>query len=160
VTTIVADMVEVSVFRFVGNRVEYLVLRRSDNEPLYPRLWQLITGIIEDGETALHAVLRELHEETQLVPVRVWAVPYSSSFLEPEKDVLHFVPLFAIQVDSNCEPKLSKEHSAYLWLTFEEALRRLAWPGQKEGLRVLHKFIVKDYEVGKLLEVEIPRDFR
>jgi 8-oxo-dGTP pyrophosphatase MutT (NUDIX family) len=44
---------------------EYLILRRT---PKYGAFWQGVTGAPEVGESLLEGAMRELREETQLVP--------------------------------------------------------------------------------------------
>ena len=152
---VLSDMIEVCVFRFERDQVRYLILRRADDEALYPRLWQFTTGIVEKGESALAAAMRELREETRLEPMHVWAVPHTSSFLETAADQLHLVPLIAVQTSPGREPVLSPEHSAYRWLPFHEAVRLVVWPGQKDGLRMVRDFIVNNCETGSCLQVDI-----
>ena len=62
---VLSTMVEVCVFRFSADHPEYLLLKRAPEEPLYPNIWQMVTGSVEAGETAVVAALRELEEETR-----------------------------------------------------------------------------------------------
>ena len=55
---IVCRIVEVCVFRFVNDRPQFLMLKRSPGEQLYPNIWQFVTGSIVDGEKAYDAALR------------------------------------------------------------------------------------------------------
>ena len=141
--------VEVCVFRFVKNRPEYLLLRRSPDEKIYPNLWQLVSGGINDGETAHAAALRELDEETRLTPRTFWVVPHVSTFYDAEYDAVNLSPLFAAQVDDDQAPKLSAEHSQHEWLPFSEAYRRLVWPGQRLGLAVVEEYLLGGEEAGR-----------
>lgn len=147
---IVCRIVEVCVFRFENDRPRYLMLKRSPGERIYPNLWQFVTGSIVDGEKAHDAALRELREETDLVPDRFWVVPHAAMFYDPDYDAINISPLFAAQVQKGNEPKLSAEHCAYEWLSFDEARRRLVWPGQRIGLEVIEKYILGGEEAGFL----------
>jgi 8-oxo-dGTP pyrophosphatase MutT (NUDIX family) len=81
-----SQLIEVCPFRISGDRGEYLLLHRSAKDPLYPVLWQFVTGRVEEGETSLQAALRELREETGAEHVRLWVVPAVNSFYDPDMD--------------------------------------------------------------------------
>ncbi len=155
-TRIVGSLVEVIVFRFMHDRPEYLLLKRSGDLSLYPNIWQIVTGWIEPGEKAFEAALREVREETGLRPARFWSVPYVGSFYDPDQDTLNLCPLFAVQVEPGVEPELSKEHTASAWVALGEAIRRVVWPGQKEGLEVFHRQIVSGGEGSDLTRIDLP----
>ena len=104
---VVSEIVEVCVFRRSASGAEYLLLQRSANEDLYPNMWQIVTGTLQQNETALHGALRELSEETNLSVFRLWSVPYVSSFYVVSNDTVQVAPLFVVEVDSKCEVKLS-----------------------------------------------------
>lgn len=134
---LVSEFIEVCVFRRLGSTLEFLVLRRSDEEVLFPGLWQHVTGSIEAGERATDAARRELAEETGLKPFRLWVVPFVNTFYNPANDSVTLTPIFAAEVSGEAEVILSGEHSAHAWLAFEEALLRLVWPGQRKGLELV-----------------------
>ena len=138
-----STMIELCVFKFEHDRPLYLLLKRCKEEKLYPGIWQYITGSIDGKEKAIDAAIRELREETGLSPQRFWVVPYVHSFYDPEHDSVSLLPLFAAQVRPGDVPILSSEHEEYLWLPFEGARSKLVWPGQREGLRIVHESIVK-----------------
>jgi dATP pyrophosphohydrolase len=121
---------------------KYLVLKRAENLRLYPGIEQVITGTLEPGETAVETALRELKEETGLEPERMWTLPVITSFFEPKKDAINFVPVFGALVDGNSEVRISNEHTAYLWLDFEECIDRLILPSHKDGTRIFRDFIL------------------
>ncbi|HEX9614205.1 MAG TPA: NUDIX domain-containing protein, partial [Bacteroidota bacterium] len=87
-----------SVFKVSGNGPLYLTLKRSAGDKLFPGIWQIVTGVIEKGEHAVHAAVREVREETGLLPQRLWRLPLVNSFYDPGKDVVHFCPHFAVEV--------------------------------------------------------------
>jgi dihydroneopterin triphosphate diphosphatase len=152
---IVSRIVEVCVFRFRRDRPEYLLLRRSSLDPLYPNLWQLISGGIREGETAVAAARRELSEETGLIPVYFWIVPHMSTFYDPSHDRTHISPLFATQVSPDLEPKLSDEHQACAWLSVGDARTRLVWPGQRRGLEIVHDYLIRGEEAAGLARIDL-----
>ena len=152
---IVCRIIEVCVFRFVNDRTEYLMLKRSPAEKIYPDLWQLVTGSLNDGEKAIDAALRELKEETGLTPDRFWVVPHVSTFYDPAYDAVNMSPLFAAQVSAGSEPTLSSEHSVHTWLPYADARRYLVWPGQRAGLETVEKYIIDGEQAGVLTEIPL-----
>ncbi len=148
-------IIEMVIFRFEKGGPQYLLLHRQKNETLYPNIWQILSGSIEEGETATHAALRELGEETQLEPQLFWIAPYTTSFYDSKNDIMNLCPVFSVQVAAGSEPKLSEEHDAYRWLPFEEAVKLPVWYGQKEALRIVHEFIIGGKEAMKLNKLEL-----
>lgn len=152
---IASRIVEICVFRFRRDKPEYLLLKRSPEEDLYPGLWQLVTGTMHDGERAADTALRELKEETGLQPVLFWVVPFVNTFYDHEYDAVNLSPMFAAQVDAVSEPVLSNEHRAYAWVGHAEARERLVWPGQRQGLDVAHEYIVGGKQAGTLAMISM-----
>jgi len=148
-----AQIVEVLPFRIRGDRPEFLLVRRAPGESLYPGLWQFVTGRVEAGEKAFTAALRELKEETGAVPVRFWVVPAVNSFYDPREDRITLVPIFAAQIEPSFEVRLSAEHVEYEWAAYDGAARRLVWPGQRNCLEILQRYILGGEEAGTLLRI-------
>jgi len=151
--TVLSRMIELCVFRREPEGVRYLLLHRSPNEPIYPDIWQFVTGSIEGDERATDAALRELAEETGLTPRGFWVVPYVVSFYDPSWDTLNLSPLFAAEVDAVAEPRLSGEHSEFGWYPYAAASPKLAWPSQQEGLRTVNDLIVNGVGVSRLTRI-------
>lgn len=152
---IASTIVEVCVFRFVKNKPEYLILKRSAHEKIYPNLWQIVSGNIDDGEKAFEAALRELREETGFVPARFWVVPHVSTFYDPAYDSMNLSAFFAAQVAPDGQPVLSLEHQSCEWLPYETALKRLVWLGQRQGLRTVHEYIIGGEEAGRVTIIPV-----
>lgn len=146
-------IVEVCVFRFENNTVQYLLLHRAKGEQVYPNIWQLVSGAIERGEKAVDAALRELEEETKLTPKAFWNVPFTNSFYDHVHDVVNISPMFAAQVKEGVEPKLSSEHDEYGWFAYGEAITKLVWPGQREGIRLVSEYIVGGQQASTLMRL-------
>ena len=159
-TTVVCRIVEVCAFRINRDKPEFLLLKRSGEETLYPGMWQIITGSIHEGETALAAALREFKEETNLTPRHFWVVPYTGSFYDPANDVVNMAPFFAAQVLPDAHPLLSHEHTLFEWLPFEASRRRLVWPGQRDGLDVVMKCIIGGEDAARFTEISLQRTSR
>lgn len=154
--TLECNIVEVCAFSFPDNIPVYLLLRRSKADKIYPDTWQIVSGSVEAGETTVKASLRELKEETGLVPEKFWLVPHTNTFLNPERDVVHISAVFAAQVAAGSRPRLSKEHYEFEWCSLAGAMKLLVWPGQVEALRIVHDYIVQGKPPSVL--TEIPRE--
>lgn len=154
-TSVISRMIEVCVFRTLEEKTEYLVLKRADDEPVYPGMWQIVTGTTQGEETALKASLRELNEETGLVPVQYWVVPHTNAFYDHRRDAVHLVPLFAARVSPEATVRLSHEHSAFTWISYSDARARLVWPGQRAGLDLVHQVIAGGEEASRASEIAL-----
>ena len=146
-------IVEVCVFKIVPAKSLYLLLRRSQEERLYPGIWQIVTGKLKDRENTVQAALREVKEETGLHPFRLWIVPHIALSYSVDDDTVNLSPFFAMQVRESDEPTISSEHKEYNWYEREEAKSRLVWPSQKQGLQLVHEYVVGGLEAAKLTEI-------
>ncbi len=144
---------EVCVFRVLKAETQFLVLQRAQDEKLYPGLWQIVTGTMKKNESALRAAMRELKEETGLSPKRCWTIPYVDTYFDNAKDTIQFVPVFAVELDSSVVLHLSKEHQGFEWLCYEDARKRLVWPGQRHSMEIVHEFIIGNTEAARLVEI-------
>ena len=152
---VASRIIEVCPFRIRKDRGEYLLIRRAADDPLYPGMWQFVSGRVEEGEKAYEAALRELREETGARPERFWVVPSVNSFYDPQRDLVSLVSLFAAQLEEGVEVRLSPEHSLFEWHSHAEARRRLVWPGQRSCLDIVQQYILGGEEAGKLLEFPV-----
>jgi dATP pyrophosphohydrolase len=148
-------MIHLHLFQRCESGPKYLLIRRSPDERIYPGLWQMVTGMMEPNEKAYQTALREIGEETGLTPEVLWVVPFVASFYNPFKDEITLIPVFAAEVNPAEEVNLSEEHDIYQWCLYEEALERFIIPGYKEGLRILHQFIVTGENADKFLRVPL-----
>jgi dihydroneopterin triphosphate diphosphatase len=153
VAKILSQLVEVCVFRWKSRKPQYLLLQRSDNEKLYPGLWQIVSGTIKKNESADGAALRELDEETGLRIKRLWTVPFVDSYYDVWNDVVQMVPVFAVEVESDLTVQLSKEHQRFQWLSYTKAKGCIVWPGQQKAIEIMHEFINGGKEAARFLEI-------
>lgn len=145
---------EGDIARATSDGWEYLVLRRSPGR-LDAGRWRVVTGKIEDGETAWEAAQRELFEETGLEPQRLLAVPYVNQFYEWEHDRINAIPVFLAVVDREAPITLDDEHVEAAWFDLETATGQLAWPGQREGLRAAAALLAEDRGPVEALEIDL-----
>ena len=128
-----ADMIEAHVFREGKQGIEFLLIKRSEYE-IFPGLWQMVSGAIEQGEKAHQTAKREILEETGILPVKMWVVPNVNSFYSPANDAINFIPVFLAKAEYSAEVELSDEHTEFGWFDPLTAKNMLNWPGQKNRL--------------------------
>jgi dATP pyrophosphohydrolase len=151
--TILSQIVEVCIFRWIAGEPQYLLLQRADDEELYPGIWQIVTGSMKKNESADKAALRELEEETGLRLKRFWTVPIMDSYFDIRNDTIQMVPVFAAEVDAALNVRLSDEHRRFEWLAYAAARDRVVWPGQRQAIEIVHEFIAGGKEAARLLEI-------
>ena len=151
---IASKIIEVCIFKFERDQPRYLLLHRSKEERIYPDIWQFVSGSIEENESAVDAALRELSEETGLKPKAFWVVPHISMFYDPGYDTVNLCPLFAVQSEAGSNPRLSAEHYEFGWFSFQESIKKLVWPSQRQGLQLVNDYIVRGEQVVQLTKLQ------
>lgn len=134
----VVRVVDVYPYRLEPGGPMFLLLRRAAGA-VYAGQWRMVGGKIEPGEAAWQAALRELREETGLVPVRAWTLPSVNTFYEWQHDRVNLAPAFAAELAD--EPVLDDEHDAFAWLPAEAAAGRVRWPEQARLLRLAARLL-------------------
>lgn len=150
---IVSTLIEAHIFRESENGIEFLLLKRSDRQP-YAGLWQMVTGKIKSEEKAFQTALREIKEETGLMPVQLWVAPTINSFYEPKDEYICLLPVFAARVEIS-EVKLSREHTEYQWVNKVAAQKLLAWEGQRKAVQIIEDYFRKEKSFFHFIEIKI-----
>lgn len=150
---IISGYVEVHIFRRDNVSLKYLLLKRGEDE-IYPGLWQMVTGKIKKGEKAYQTALREMKEETGLVPLRFWTAPKVNQFYQSERDAVFIVPVFAAEV-SKGDVKICREHSKYKWVSPAQARRLFAWEEQKKANDIITAYVLKMPGYLDLVEIKL-----
>lgn len=98
----------------------FLIVKRNENDDMYPGAWEFPGGHLEDGETVKDGLRRELEEEIGFTgnfnPI---ITHYFDEVKEKNNELIHDLEIdFIIDVDSSkINIKLSNEHSDYRWVT-------------------------------------------
>ena len=150
---IACKIIEVCIFKKENGKLRFLLLHRSKTEKIYPDIWQFVSGSIENNEKAVDAALREMDEETGMQPKAFWVVPFVNMFYDAGWDSVNLSPMFAAEVAPATEPRLSDEHCEFGWYSYNDAVKKLVWPGQREGMRIIHDFILGDETGAKLTRI-------
>jgi len=138
--------VTVLVIRPHGDGYQLLMARRAEDRYM-GGTWHVISGGIEPGETALQAVLREMREEADLVPVELYCLGTITSFYRPDNDSLNVAPMFCAIVDEDAAVTVNPEHTAFGWIDVNEAGSRLLWQGDRQALEEIRTTILTDSTV-------------
>jgi len=146
--------IECHIIRRIGERTEFLLLKRAPGE-IYPGIWQMVSGGIEAGEVAYKAALREMNEETGLVPEKFYTLPLISSFYTPHADTINFLPVFLAIAGSEQSVRISSEHSEFIWVSGEKAKELMIWEGQKKGVDYILDNYVNNFREDAALNLEI-----
>jgi dATP pyrophosphohydrolase len=120
--------------------------------------WQMVSGTLEPGEKAYEAAARELWEETGLRPLHFYQASYVNRFYIAATDQIVLSPVFCAEVAPDAAVVLSGEHTDFAWVSWEEAMRRLPWPGQRESLAIIRdQFLVREPLGASRLDHLVPR---
>jgi dATP pyrophosphohydrolase len=151
---IVSNMIEAHIFRETENGLQFLLLKRAEKE-IYPGLWQMITGKVEEGETAYQAAIREIKEETGLKPERFWVVPNVNTYYSHEMNEISILPVFAALIKGNVDVIICDEHSDSGWYSADEAKKILAWEGQRQSVDLICNYHSKDRIFWDYIEIKL-----
>ena len=121
-----APGVNVAVVREDEDGWKFLLLQRADQES-YSGTWGFVTGSKRGDETVAQVVVREVKDETGLIPERIWATEYLVQFYEPVYDKIWVLPLIVAVVPAEGEVTLSGENCDFRWLSPNRAKRLVNW---------------------------------
>ena len=146
-------MIESHIFRESEKGIDFLLLKRAENQ-VYPGLWQMVTGKIKAEENAFQTALREIQEETGLVPAQLWVAPTVNSFYEPKDEYICLLPVFAARVETD-QVKLSVEHTESQWVDRNTAQKLLAWEGQRKAVQIIEDYFLNEKSFFHFVEISL-----
>ncbi len=134
----------VNVVRVVDGVGQFLYLRRSYG--IYKNQWWPVAGKAKAGENPVQVALRELKEETGLIPLEI----YKLGMNIPEPALKTKLESMVALVEPNSLVRLNHEHSEFRWLGVQEAI---------EGLPAYVIPVIRHLE-SRFLDSQPPRDSR
>ena len=124
-------------FRNDSDKNEFLLLN-------YPQgHWDFIKGKVEEGETSHETASRETKEETGITNIEFVdgfeeSVEYDFRF---KKENIHKKVIFFLAKTNEKNIKLSHEHNDYLWLEYNDALKKTTFENAKNVLTKANEFL-------------------
>ena len=124
-------------FRNISNENEFLLLN-------YPQgHWDFIKGKMEKNETPRETALRETKEETGISDIEFIdgfeeSVEYDFRF---NNENIHKKVIFFLAKTNEKNIKLSHEHNDYIWLKYDDALKKTTFENAKGVLSKANEFL-------------------
>ena len=124
-------------FRNDASKNEFLLLN-------YPQgHWDFVKGKVEQNETPHETALRETKEETGITNIEFIdgfeeSVEYDFRF---KKEDIHKKVIFFLAKTDEKNVKLSHEHNDYLWLAYNDAMKKTTFENAKNVLTKANEFL-------------------
>jgi 8-oxo-dGTP pyrophosphatase MutT (NUDIX family) len=120
---------------------EFLQLQRTHADFL-GGTWQTIYGTSNPGESPAAAAVRELSEETGLVPLELYQLNDVDVFYIATHDTMWHCICFCAIVNPTATTQLNAEHDAFRWLPAEAAREHFMWPGNRRAVDEIKSQII------------------
>ncbi len=107
--------------------------------------WDFVKGNVEKGETEQQTAVRELGEETGITDAKFidgFKETITYFYKRQGATVLKEVVFFLMETKTS-NVKLSFEHIGSIWLTYEDATRRLTFKNARDVLQKANEFLKK-----------------
>jgi len=130
-------------FRNASNKNEFLLLN-------YPQgHWDFVKGKVEQGETPYETASRETKEETGISDIEFIdgfeeSVEYNFRF---KNEDIHKKVIFFLAKTNEKKISLSLEHNDFVWLEYDDALKKTTFRNAKNVLSKTNEFLLNAREV-------------
>ena len=102
----------------VDNEGQLLIVKRADDDPHRPGMWEIPGGRLNPGEDPSLGLRREVKEETNLL-VEVLDPLAVSHFAREDKQIVTLITFVCKPISGKV--KISEEHSDYKWVDVKAA---------------------------------------
>ena len=138
-----------------GSDFEFLQVRRASGDYM-GGTWQTIYGTVESGDEPLwRAALRELREETGLVPREFYRLAESRTFYTPADETLWQVTPFCALVDRAATVTLNTEHTEVRWVARARVSEAFMWATDRASIEALCHDILDDGPAKPYLRMDL-----
>ena len=140
------------VYRKTKDGIKYLVLKRK----WHWKGWEFPKGGVEKGETDIETVKRETREETgqEAFNIKKFNIFGKYKYDKLYKDRPGYMgqsyELYSVEVRGSRVKIDKKEHSAYKWLSFRDAMKILTWDDQKKCLQIVNDYLSRKSFLSRL----------
>ena len=127
----------VILFNDNGNVRQYLLLNYPTGH------WDFIKGGMEDGENPRQTSIREAKEETGIMDIE-FIDGYEEKieyFFRANNHDIHKKVIFFLAKTNSINVKLSHEHLNFIWLDYENALKKLTYDNAVNLLKKSEQFL-------------------
>ena len=127
----------VILFNDNGNVRQYLLLNYPTGH------WDFIKGGMEDGENPRQTSIREAKEETGITDIE-FIDGYEEKieyFFRANNHDIHKKVIFFLAKTNSINIKLSHEHLNFIWLDYENALKKLTYDNAVNLLKKSEQFL-------------------
>lgn len=130
-------------------RREYLLLHHAKSmrsaRPLSEGHWSFPKGHVEKGETTEETVRREVREETGITTLEFLSgfkhtIRYFIKIGEEKR--MKFVAFFLCRTMQK-KITISFEHQGFAWLSYEDAIKQVTYPSDKQVLKAAEEFLAR-----------------
>lgn len=129
----------------INNNREVLILKRQNSE-VYNNLWDVPGGKLEEGNTLLEAITREIREETGLELEKIIAILSTTKFQGQAADnPIIFRNIYLVRAKGTVT--ISNEHREYRWVK-AESLHEYSFGNDEDLQKVLSRLpeIIQDID--------------
>ncbi|RLF46620.1 MAG: diadenosine tetraphosphate hydrolase [Thermoplasmata archaeon] len=114
--------------------------------------WGFVKGNIEKGESLEETFFREAEEEAGLKKENLRLIEgfkeKISYFYKKGGKTIYKEVIYLLAESNTFDVKLSHEHTAYEWLSYEDALERITYENDRNVLRKAHEFLRRTRKIG------------
>ncbi|BDC35693.1 MAG: NUDIX domain-containing protein [Candidatus Methanoliparum thermophilum] len=124
-------------YKEYNNERVYLLLKHKKSH------WDFAKGHIEQGEEEIDAAIREIREETGITDLDIidgFKEEINYTFTKNDQMINKSVTLFLTRVETD-EIKISDEHTAYTWATYQKAYKLLTYAESRGVLEHAENFL-------------------
>lgn len=150
------DMIAVYVARPAALSWEFLQMLRRQSAYM-GGTWSTIYGGVENGETAVQAALRELHEEAGIIPPEFFRLPTVRSFYTDPSDTVWHVPAFAAIIGREVKVQLNVEHTDFRWVNRDRVDQSFLWATDRAAIAEFCNEILSPTGIAReFLRIQLP----